>query len=38
MGYLVAASILAALLADYFITPVLLNWAQPFGKEKAVDV
>ncbi len=37
MGYLVAAGILAALLADYFITPVLLNWVQPFGKEKAVE-
>ena len=32
MGYLVAAGILAALLADDFITPVLLNWARPFGK------
>jgi hypothetical protein len=36
MGFLVAAGILAALLADYFITPVLLNWAQPFGKKEAV--
>jgi predicted RND superfamily exporter protein len=35
MGYLVAVGILAALLADYFITPVLLNWARPFGEEKA---
>ncbi len=33
MGFLVAAGILAALLADYFVTPVLLNWARPFGRE-----
>lgn len=38
MGFLVAAGILAALLADYFITPVLLNWVQPFGKEKSIHV
>jgi len=37
MGYLVAAGILAALLADYFITPVLLNWARPFGREASVE-
>jgi predicted RND superfamily exporter protein len=37
MGYLVAAGILAALLADFFITPVLLNWVQPFGKEKMAN-
>lgn len=36
MGCLVAAGILAALLADYFITPVLLRWAQPFGKEESI--
>ena len=36
MGYLVTAGILAALLADYFITPVLLNWLQPFGREKTI--
>jgi predicted RND superfamily exporter protein len=36
MGYLVTAGILAALLADYFITPVLLNWARPFGRETSV--
>ena len=37
MGYLVTTGILAALLADYFITPVMLNWVQPFGKEQTVD-
>jgi hypothetical protein len=37
MGYLVTIGILAALLADYFITPVMLNWVQPFGKEQTVD-
>jgi predicted RND superfamily exporter protein len=37
MGYLVAAGILAALLADYFITPVLLKWAKPFGRETSEE-
>ena len=26
-----------ALLADYFITPVLLNWVQPFGREASPE-
>jgi predicted RND superfamily exporter protein len=34
IAYLVAAGTLAALLADYFITPVLLNCIQAFGPEK----
>jgi len=38
MGFLVAAGILAALLADYFITPVLLNWARPFGREASEEL
>lgn len=33
MGILVAAGILAALAADYFITPVLLTLFRSFGKE-----
>jgi hypothetical protein len=33
MGFLVAAGILAALAADYFVTPVLLAWLRPFGEE-----
>jgi hydrophobe/amphiphile efflux-3 (HAE3) family protein len=33
MGMLVAAGILAALAADYFITPVLLTLFRSFGKE-----
>ena len=37
MGILVAVGILAALAADYFITPVMLNWTRPFGKEKAPE-
>jgi uncharacterized protein len=31
LGILVASGILAALLADYFMTPVLLNRFRPFG-------
>ncbi|PID73684.1 MAG: hypothetical protein CSB33_02780 [Desulfobacterales bacterium] len=32
MGILVPAGILAALAADYFVTPVLLNYFRPFDK------
>ena len=35
MGFLVAVGILAALIADYFMTPVLLNQTRPFGEEHA---
>jgi predicted RND superfamily exporter protein len=35
LGILVAAGILAALLADYFMTPVLLNRFRPFGPERS---
>jgi hypothetical protein len=38
MGCLVGAGVLAALLADYFITPMLLNWTRLFGGEKPADV
>ena len=33
MGVLIAAGILAALAADYFVTPVLLRLFRPFGQE-----
>ena len=33
MGTLVPAGILAALAADYFVTPVLLNYFRPFKKQ-----
>lgn len=33
MGFLVGAGIAAALVADYFVTPVLLVLFKPFGKE-----
>lgn len=33
LGLLVASGVSAALLADYFITPVLINLTHPFGKE-----
>jgi hypothetical protein len=33
MGILVSTGIAAALAADYFVVPVLLNWARPFGEE-----
>lgn len=36
MGILVGAGILAALLTDYFVTPVLLEKFRVFGKEKGV--
>lgn len=34
MGFLVAVGILAALAADYFMTPVLLRWVKVFGEER----
>jgi hypothetical protein len=34
IGMLMIAGVLAALLSDYFITPILLNWFKPFGREK----
>jgi hydrophobe/amphiphile efflux-3 (HAE3) family protein len=33
IGVLSILGITAALLADYFITPILVRWTQPFGKE-----
>jgi predicted RND superfamily exporter protein len=33
LGFLIAAGLLSALLADYTMTPILLNWTKPFGKE-----
>ncbi|SDU29647.1 efflux RND transporter permease subunit [Desulfobacula phenolica] len=32
MGTLTIVGILSALLTDYFVTPILLVWAKPFGK------
>lgn len=37
MAYLVGAGIAAALVADYFVTPVLLYLTKPFGREKFLD-
>lgn len=34
MGVLMTLGVLAALLADLFVTPVLLNWSKPFQPEK----
>jgi len=34
IGFLVAVGILAALAADFFVTPVLLYLTRPFGKEQ----
>ncbi|WP_051822333.1 efflux RND transporter permease subunit [Desulfonatronum thiodismutans] len=34
MGFLVAVGILAALAADFFMTPVLLRWFKAFGEER----
>jgi predicted RND superfamily exporter protein len=35
LGILVSSGILAALLADYFMTPVLLNKFRPFGPDRS---
>ena len=34
LGIYTIVAILAALLADFFVTPVLILWVKPFGKEK----
>jgi len=34
LGIYTIVAILAALLADFFVTPVLIMWTKPFGKEK----
>ncbi|MBS3757725.1 MAG: MMPL family transporter [Desulfobacterales bacterium] len=34
LGILVILGITSALLADYFVTPILIKWTRPFGKEK----
>lgn len=33
IGFLSILGITSALLADYFITPIMVKWTQPFGKE-----
>jgi predicted RND superfamily exporter protein len=33
LSILFIAGVVAALLADYFITPILVNLTKPFGKE-----
>ena len=33
LGTIAMAGVLAALLADYFITPILINWTKPYGPE-----
>lgn len=35
LGFHTIVAILAALLADFLITPVLIMWVKPFGKEKS---
>ncbi|MCK4396189.1 RND family transporter [candidate division WOR-3 bacterium] len=34
LGIYTIVAIIAALLADFFVTPVLILWIKPFGKEK----
>lgn len=34
IGYLAPLGLLAALVADYFVTPALISMTKPFGKEK----
>jgi hypothetical protein len=36
IGYLAPLGLIAALLADYFVTPALIRLTKPFGKEKEV--
>ena len=36
LGMLVCIGLLSALIADYTMMPILLNWAQPFGEERTV--
>ncbi len=36
-GILISLSIILALLADIFVTPLLVIWLKPFGKEKAPE-
>jgi predicted RND superfamily exporter protein len=38
LSVLAISGVLSALLADYFITPILVNWSKPFGSAKKVDV
>jgi predicted RND superfamily exporter protein len=33
LAVLMSVGVLAALLADYFITPILVMWTKPFGSE-----
>jgi len=35
IGLYTIVAILAALFTDYLVTPVLIVWTKPFGKEKA---
>jgi len=35
LGILIILGIASALLADYFITPILIKWTHPFGKKPA---
>jgi len=34
LSILFISGVASALLADYFITPILVNWTKPFGEEK----
>ena len=38
MGLFIVVGISVALLSDFFITPILINWAKPFGKEKNLSI
>jgi hypothetical protein len=38
IGLLASVKLLAALLTDYLLTPVLIAWTKPFGKEQGGDV
>jgi hypothetical protein len=36
LGLYSIVAITAALLADFMVTPILIMWTKPFGKEKTV--
>ena len=37
IGLLAVLGLSAALIADYLLTPVLMRWTNPFGREEEAD-
>lgn len=38
IGFLSALGLVTALVVDYFITPILILYTKPFGKEEAIQI